>query len=308
MAFDLELYFTGLCLIAADSYENPSKCEVLLVNTTDHNPHRDWLPPTLRPHAPRLIVSTKNFVPAGAKTWEADGLRVSPDGEDCLEFNLEGKDLKLEATTGGRLSFNTTSPALPKPVKRYRSEDRSFYYNLKVPHLDSRIRKLGSTDPGRSNAVIARLELNRGKLSCFDLGRRRGEFMVFDFKTSTGFPAGYLEAGLTPRAIADRLILRINGNANSIRIHDKTAPDLVIGIGPVDPEADRRETVKASLTNLDAEYHPSQEAIFDFLWYYTLFDWKKDRPPSDELAIPWPQVQPDAGRTPSSGTCPPGSG
>lgn len=303
MSYDLELYFSGICFFEMGG-DPPTKFTVLLPNTTNDNPNYKLLCPFAPPkHDARLTLNASNVVAVGATDWEANEIIATPDGQDCAVFSLETKDLTLTTDANSRLKVERTSIREPAPYLTGR-QDRSYNWLVRVMDLDQRLRGLGDTAPGKKKPAITRLQFDAGRLACFDLGRRRGRWLTFEFKTVRGMEAQQPRVTLPVRAIADRLVLRLNGLDSAAKISDGTK---AIGIGPIDPAADKRERVRVSISHLERAYRHPDDAAFDFLWHYTLFEWL-EVPDPEELVVPWPVAYREAGRTPSSALCPPGGG
>ncbi len=318
MRFDVEIYFSGLCFFSFDGREPkyaPKKCQVLLVNATGRHPDHGVLGPRApEEHQPRMVIPAKNFIVGGqdVRNMKHVGMSVSAEGEDLVVIDLTNAKVRLSASkTEGRSLYvprNRQQGNYKRPTEpggRFDWFDWVALLHEIEPRLGGikKPTKVGSTTP-----YISWIEFTEGELETHQVGRQRGEDLLFDFKTVLG---SLPEKGSScpPRCISDRLVLRFRRLARPLRVTVawNEEPIRTFGIGASRPEVQGRRRVVASIANLDTDYHPSRRAIYDFLWYYEMFNWVGKPVDVFDRLIPWPQLAKHSGRTPSSGNCPPGS-
>lgn len=322
MHFDVEIYFSGICFFDFHRPHggcDPESCTVLLVDATEPYPGSDRLgsrAPGV--HAPRMIVPARNFI-VGPEDPPDYPMTVSENGEDQIFIDLRKAHVELEPSCG-----------YPSPlyVPRHRArgkfkkpEDagaRGEWYDwiAILRELDPAIGHLKRYDCTFSEHtnVIACIHFSKGDVENLELGRARGENLVFEFRQFCGEAAPGNDAA-HERCLSDRMVLRFRGLTQPLKVTVSAREPLdstahlrsgTFGIGASGPERRTHSPVRASITNLDKKYHRSHRAIDDFLWYYELFDWCGYPKPVEQRIIPWQQAGKHSGHTPSEGNCPPG--
>lgn len=327
MHFDLEIYFSGLCFFkfdypAVDKNQThdparcaPESCTVLLVDTRKEYPCKKELGSRApERHQPRMVVPAKNFIvgPGDVTGFEGEGfpLGVSETGEDLVAIDLTDTDVCL------RPSDKSCGP-LYVPQQRRRGQfskpddvgGRADWFDWIAQIQDIEDQLEGLKDP---TPAVSKITFSSGELENFQMGQQRGENLLFEFRTVCGEtpngPPEKKKGGWRTRCLADRIVLRFRrlGQPLTVRLSKPCQGTQVFGIGASRPDVISRSPVTASITNLDARNHLSPRAIYDFLWYYELFEWKGTEKKVFERIIPWAPVSRHSGKTPSNGNCPPG--
>jgi hypothetical protein len=109
-----------------------------------------------------------------------------------------------------------------------------------------------------------------------------------------------------PHVFADTIKLEGNDIPNDMAVELDTGQKGSIFLKPP-AGTSGKSLVTASITNFDGSFQPARKRIYDFLWYYTLYNWQT-KPSVFEWPIPLPEGTSRSLYTPSTTTCPPGSG
>lgn len=312
MTYDFELMFGGLCLFtfeATNDPQKPAKAKVLLANATSPKSVFDSLPLGQAPHLhiPRLTVSAKNLKESGTgRDRLPDKSFAGPDGEDYAVFDVDLEELKLLAPgapnlyrplgrRAGAYKYPSQSGANPRWFDWICGIDGSSISDPRISGLNNASKQ----PPVKSGPHIASLEFTVGELRTFDVSRAKGETVSVNFEAVD-------EEGEPPtqpgHCIADRICLHILDRTDEQVVQFKSSAGLIT-VGP--ESSNQRSTVKAALTNLHEDYHVPDRRVYDFLWYYEMFDWNVSPPRVEKRLIP--VVAESEYFTPSSGLCPPAS-
>lgn len=315
MIFDLEIAFTGLCLFTFKGEDpcRPDKCTVYLVDATGDYPHAGDLECDALPHEhkPRLVVPSDHLRTLGQEEPDPDELIPGPDGEDHALWRLKGANIKLKPHEGEGhpllVPKNRRRGGYTYPPDEPSCDPSWFDWLPDLREIDCRLGALrDDLNPSENGPAIAMIQFTTGILETMELAHQQGEWMKFVFQQVNG------QGPVSPRrCLADRTVLRFKGLRHplKVRLERRCQKCQYFGIGPGSLYTPGRPTLGASITNLDKDHNQARPLIFDFLWLYELFCWKDDdEPPASERYVPKVLGYKYAGRTPSTGTCPPGEG
>lgn len=321
MSHKLRIYFTGLCLFDLrdpDEDGKPELCKVFLINATKEYPG-DEQGLTHR-HVPLMTVDPRNLSD-GSDARLPDALSTGPDGRDYVVFRLEENYLKMIADGGLEVPMGRrkASPPLESPVECPNNKPGCghwFDWALSVPAIAteegegtrSDIGKLKAAceTPDKGGPVITTLELSHGRVLTHEIPQMNGAFAVHRFESLNG-----RRSAERRHAFADRVVVELEFE----EAHTPVIFDASGASGPgkirIKPfQKARDEIVEVAVTNLPAKFNPycPKDRVYDFLWFYTAFEWKSGPKELDELMIPTPVGSVTPNRTPSTGDCPPAWG
>ncbi|HUP24904.1 MAG TPA: hypothetical protein VNB06_18445 [Thermoanaerobaculia bacterium] len=313
MTYDFRLIFSGLCLFHLPE-SGPRSPQVLLVKATDPDsvPEFRELEPAVmpHPHKPRLVVDPRYLDTEISR--KPDGLNVGSDGFDYPLFDIEFQN--IEVSIPGASSLDVTRGRRPGSGDPYRSPDDDeaqkdwFDWVISVPHVSKSTSSAGVGNLKRECwgdlttpdcPVISRVKLSGGKLRTHTHSREGKDYMVYNYLDLSNTPSDE-----KPHVFADTVKLEGSDIPNDVAVALDTGHKGIVFLKPPAGTSEK-SLVTASITNFDVSFQPARKRIYDFLWYYTLYN-RQAKP------LNWPVPRPEGTSrslyTPSTTTCPPGGG
>lgn len=274
MPYDFELVFTGLFVLTfrGKDKQHPDEVEVGLVQSAGHpHGHDHGRGGALTEHRPLLSYLQETISEASE---HKDQVLPAPNGRLIAFRELAGERITISPPPEGpsRIVASWRPAAAPgEAAPRVPGDESEEIYLDWVPTL----REVVPDAPAPTNGplsglsathVTGRIRLLGGDLFAAEVVRDLdNEYVLWSFEAGGG-PAG----GMEPHAIADMIVLRMEGLEGPVDILGHSAGRLALRPSRRPGRGDRGDVVRASVTNLppvDAELSETLdhfESLLDF--------------------------------------------
>lgn len=266
MAYVFELAFTGLFVLTfkGGDKEHPDEVEVALIKTAGHPHGHDHGENAPSEHRPLLSYLQETI---GTGSTRADAVLPAPNGHLIAYRDLTDETIAIVPPEGGPSKITALwRPAPPEgvePPQFPENEEQEVFLDW-LPSLQKILP--GAPAPRRGGSfelpagqVAGRVRFTAGTLFAAEVVRKmNNSYVVWDFKQGNQFNPQ------ASQAIADLVILRLEGLTRPVRIEGHTAGDLFLRPSRRPGRGHEGSLVQASVTNLPTADSPLSTTLDHF--------------------------------------------